>query len=409
MQRGLKSNLGVLESQTGDRVARAERLRALSALLPTLSTTVSENLQQSNLAIFGFRFPGVHPIIGPYNYFDARANADVTLYNRAAQLGLRSVEQNLRATQFAVQDARDLVVQAVANAYLTIVADEARMDAARVEVSTAQALFENARDQHAAGLLPAIDELRAQVEWRSRQQRLLAVGNRFAKDKLALAQVIGLPAAQTFELSSETPYAPLDEFSAEQMSQRARQSRADYQSLRAQLQGAQMRRDAELARRLPTVSMNANYGLNGINPAQSHGTFGISGTVKFSLFDGGRLSADVAEADAIIQQRKDAIADLENRMDVEIRGALLDLQSAADQVTVAASTVDLASRTLEQARDRFTAGVTNNIEVVQAQSSVAQARENLIASRYEHNLAKVALARAVGATETSLKQFMGVK
>jgi outer membrane protein TolC len=164
-----------------------------------------------------------------------------------------------------------------------------------------------------------------------------------------------------------------------------------------------------VAQRYPTLSINGYYGADGINFDQSHGNFAFTGEMKFNIFDGGRIRADVAQSDAVIQQRKDEIADLERRINVDVRSALLDLKSAADQVAVSESNLDLAGQTLTQARDRFTAGVTDNIEVVQAQDAVANAQETLIASRYAHNLAKVALARAVGMTETNLKQYMGGK
>jgi outer membrane protein TolC len=407
VQRGIRNNLSVLEQETGSRLARVERIRALSALLPKITGTVAENVQELNLAVFGFRFPGVPSIIGPYGYSDIRANASVNLIDWSARKNLKAAEQNLKATELSTQDARDLVTQAVANAYLSIIAGAARVEATRSEVTTAQALYERARDQHAAGTSPAIDELRAQVEWKARQQQLLAAENGLAKNKLTLARVIGLPPAQTFELADDAPYAPLDGLTPEQMLDRARQSRADYQSLKAQLQAAEITRQAALAERYPTLSLNGDFGLNGINQAQLHNSFSFTGAVKVNIFDGGRIHADIAQTDAVIRQRKDEIASLEESMDVDIRSALLDLNSAADQVAVARSNVDLANQTLIQARDRFAAGVTDNIEVVQAQDSVANAQETLIGSMYAHNLAKVALARAVGMTETNLKQFMG--
>jgi outer membrane protein TolC len=407
VQRGIRNNLSVLEQETGSRLARVERIRALSALLPKITGTVAENVQELNLAVFGFRFPGVPSIIGPYGYSDIRANASVNLIDWSARKNLKAAEQNLKATELSTQDARDLVTQAVANAYLSIIAGAARVEATRSEVTTAQALYERARDQHAAGTSPAIDELRAQVEWKARQQQLLAAENGLAKNKLTLARVIGLPPAQTFELADDAPYAPLDGLTPEQMLDRARQSRADYQSLKAQLQAAEITRQAALAERYPTLSLNGDFGLNGINQAQLHNSFSFTGAVKVNIFDGGRIHADIAQTDAVIRQRKDEIASLEESMDVDIRSALLDLNSAADQVAVARSNVDLANQTLIQARDRFAAGVTDNIDVVQAQDSVANAQETLIGSMYAHNLAKVALARAVGMTETNLKQFMG--
>ncbi len=407
IQRGLKANLNVLESQSGTRVARADRIRALSSLLPQVTGSASENVQQTDIAVFGFRFPGIPSVIGPFGYMDGRAAASVDLYNRTTRRNLQSATQNLRASDLNLQDTRDLVVQAVANAYLTIIAAGARVEATKAEVATAQALYDRAHDQHVAGTSPAIDELRAQVELKSRQQQLLAQQNDFEKDKLALAQVIGLPAAQPFALADTAPYVALEGITPEDMVMRALNRRADYQSLKAQLQAAELSRQAALGERYPVVSVNGNYGVDGINFAQMHGVFQFTGAVKFNIFDGGRIRSDVLQADSVIQQRKDEIADLENRIGVAVRSSLLDLKSAADQVAVAQSNLDLANQTLDQARDRFAAGVTDNIEVVQAQDALASAQDNLIASLYQHNLAKVSLARAVGETQTNLKQFMG--
>lgn len=409
IQRGLQTNLTVLERETNDRLAKAERIRAVSALLPTVTGSVAQNVQELNLAVFGFHFPGVPSIIGPFGYQDIRGSASVRLLDWSARKNLKAAEQNLKAADLSTQDARDLITEAVANSYLSIIAGAARVEAARSEVATAQALYERARDQHTAGISPAIDELRSQVELKSRQQQLLAAENDLGKNKLALARVTGLPARQAFELADTVPYAPLDALSAEQMLDQARQSRADYQSLKAQLQAAELTRQAALAERYPTLALNGDFGANGVNQAQLHNTFSFTGAVKVNIFDGGRIHADIAQTDAVIRQRKDEIASLEQNIDVDIRSALLDLKSAADQVAVARDNLDLANQTLTQGRDRFAAGVTDNIEVVQAQDSVANAQESLIASMYAHNLAKVALARAVGMTETNLKQYMGTQ
>ena len=409
IQRGLKANLGVLERETADRIVRAERIRTLSALLPTVNAYAAENVQKNNIAVFGLRFPGIPQIIGPFGYSDIRATAEANLFDQRARKNWQASAKQIEAATLNTQDAKDLVVQAVANAYLTILADMARVESTKVEVTTAQALYEWARDQHAAGVSPAIDELRAQVELKSREQQLLAGKNRFAKDKLTLQQVIGIPGGQDVELTDNAPYTPLVNLTAEQLNEQARAARADYQSLKIQIESAQLSREAVLAGRLPVLAVNGNYGYNGVNLSQSRGTFQFAAEVKVNVFDGGRIKADVLQSDAVIQQRKDELADLERRIDTDIRSALLDLQSAADQVNVAQSNLELANETLTQARDRFAAGVTDNIEVVQAQDSVAGAQENLIASRYAHNLAKVALARAIGKTEINLKQFIGGK
>jgi len=191
------------------------------------------------------------------------------------------------------------------------------------------------------------------------------------------------------------------------MLDRAHQSRGDYLSLKAQIQAAESARDAALAERYPKLALEGNYGASGVNVGQLHPTFAFVGSVKVNVFDGGRIHADVAQADIEIRRRKDELGSLDQHIDVDIRSALLDLKSAADQVAVARDNLDVANQTLTQARDRFTAGVTDNIEVVQAQDAVANAQEALISSMYAHNLAKVTLARAVGMTDTNLKQFMG--
>jgi len=407
IQLGFKNNLTALQAGTNNSLARVERIRALSALLPTVDGSVGEYVQEINLATFGFRFPGVPTIIGPFAYSDVRASASMNLLDWSARKNLQAAKQNQNAVELSGRDARDLVVEAVANSYLSIIAAAARVEAARSEAATAQALYERARDQHAAGVSPAIDELRAQVELKSRQQQLLAAQNLFSKDKLTLARVTGLPPAQDFELSDTAPYAPLEGLTAEQMLDRAHQSRGDYLSLKAQIQAAETTREAALAERYPKLALEGDYGASGVNTAQLHPTFAFVGSVKVNIFDGGRIHADVAQADVEIRQRKDELGSLERHIDVDIRSALLDLKSAADQVAVARDNLDLANQTLTQARDRFTAGVTDNIEVVQAQDSVANAQEALISSMYAHNLAKVTLARAVGMTETNLKQFMG--
>jgi outer membrane protein TolC len=301
------------------------------------------------------------------------------------------------------------VVQAVASAYLQIVASMARVDATQVQVETAQALYERARDQHRAGTSAAIDELRSQVELKTQQQQLLSFQNQVAKDKLSLARAIGLPSGQAFEISDQAPYKPLDGLAPSEALQRAYQSRADYQSAQAQVKAAELAHQAVSAEWLPTASINSNYDLVGPTFANSHGTFGVTGSIKMNIFDGGRRKADMLEAAATLKQRQEEMANLQGQIDQEVRAALLDLNSAAQQVVVAQSNVDLANQTLTQARDRFAAGVTDNIEVVQAQESVSNAQQNLISSIYGHNLAKVALARAMGTTEANLKTFMGAK
>jgi outer membrane protein TolC len=409
IDRGLKTNLGLLVRDTASRVAQAERIRTLSSLLPNVQGSISGTEQQIDLASFGFHFAGVPAVIGPFGYNDARASMSQTGFDLTALRNKRAADQNLKAAQLSVQDGRDLVVQAVASAYLQIIADAARVEATKVQVATAQALFDRARDQHRAGVSPAIDELRAQVELKTQQQALLAQQNQFDKDKLALARAIGLPAGQTFNLTDSVPYQPLESLAPEEALRRALDTRADYQSALIQVRAAEISMDAVRAQRYPTLGLAANYGDIGSSFLNSHGTFAVTGSLKFNIWDSGKIRADQMQAEAALKQRRDEMADLQGKIDFQIRSALLDLKTAADQVSVARDNLDLANQTLTQARDRFAAGVADNIEVVQAQDSVASANQSLISSVYMHNLAKVSLARAMGSTETNLKQYLGGK
>jgi outer membrane protein TolC len=408
LDRGLKTNLGLLVRNTGTALAAADRRRALSALLPNIQGNVSFTEQQLDLASFGFHFPGVPSVLGPFGVQDARASLSQSAFDFVAWKNKRAAEQNLKAAQLSVNDARDLVVQSVASAYLLIIADAARVVATQAQVDTAQALYQRAHDQHVAGVSPAIDELRSQVELKTQQQNLLAQQNQLDLDKLALGRVIGLPTGQAFTLSENVPFKALEGISPEKAFHDALETRSDYLSAQMQIRAAETARDAARAQRYPTASVDANYGDIGSNFATSHGTFAVTGSIKFNIFDSGKIRSDVEQAAAVIKQRQDELADLTGQIDFEIRSALLNLKTAADQVVVAGDNVNLANQTLTQARDRFSAGVADNIEVVEAQESVADANQRLISSIYNHNLSKVSLARAIGATETNLKQYMGV-
>jgi len=414
MDRGLKANLGLLVSDSTSEIARGQRLHSLSALLPSVTGQVSQTEEQLNLATVGlsFSFPGVSipRVVGPFHYTDVRASASWSVFDYSARKNYRSAQASERAARLSAQDARDLVVQAVAAGYLQIIADSSRIVAIRAQVETAQALYDRAVDQRRAGTAAGIDVLRSQVEWKQQQQRLLAQENQFAKDKLALGRVIGLPLGQDFNLAETVPFSPLTSITEEQALRTAFDQRADYQSYKAQVKAAEEAVSAARGERYPSGLVTADYGVVGPSLAtNSHGTFTVVASARFNIFDSGRISSDVIQARAALKQRQDELSDLAGQIDFQVRAAFLDIRTASDQVTVARDNLDLANQTLTQSRDRFAAGVTDNIEVVQAQESVATANDSLIAALYGHNLAKVELARALGDSDQGVQRFVEVK
>src|SRR4051812_30899823 len=230
INRGLKQNLGLLLVSDDTVSARGQRWKELSNLLPNLNASVSESVQTVSLAQFGFKLPGLPRVIGPFNYLDIRGSLNQSLFNFNFIEKERAATQNVKSAQFNYKDARELVVLAVGNAYLQALAGTARVETAEAQVKTAQALYTKASDQQRAGVSPAIDVLRAQVELQNRQQQLIFARNDFAKQKLALARIIGLPSGQEFSLADKVPYAPLTTQGLEQSLQRAYASRPDYQA-----------------------------------------------------------------------------------------------------------------------------------------------------------------------------------
>ena len=241
IDRALRANLGLLIAGDSSLAARGAKWQELSRLLPSLSASANQSAEQLDLAALGFRFnfPGVPPVIGPVGVFDARFYLSAPVFDWHAIQRERGARANESAARYRYNDARELVVMATGNEYLLAIAAAARVDAAQAQLETAQALFNKAHDQQTAGVSPAIDTLRAQVEFQTRQQQLIVARNNYAKQKLALARTIGLALGQEFNLTEQAPYEPLVPMSIEQALQRAYVERADYQAAAQQVRAAE--------------------------------------------------------------------------------------------------------------------------------------------------------------------------
>jgi outer membrane protein TolC len=408
IDRGLRNNLGVLLQSDTSLTAQGEKWKELSELLPHVNAAVSQSVEQIDLPALGFRlnFPGIPTVIGPVGVFQSGVYLTQSVFDYHAIERKRGASYNERAAQYSLKNARDLVVLAVGNSYLVAIAGAARVDTAQADVETAQALYDKAADQQKAGTIPAIDALRAHVELQSRQQDLIVARNDYAKQKLTLGRVIGLPPGQEFSLTTAAPYEPLSTLALEQDLQRAYASRPDYLAAAQQVRSSEEFRRAATAEYYPSLGIAGDYGAAGIRPGSSHNVYEVGATLNIPIFTGGRTHADVLEAEATLRQSRQQLENLRGQIDYEVRSARLDLNAAADQVEVARSSVDLANQTLDQARDRFSAGVTDNLEVVQAQDALTSAKESYISALYSHNLAKIELAKAVGFAEEGVKQYL---
>jgi outer membrane protein TolC len=410
INRGLKTNLGLLLSSQDVQSARGERWKQLSALLPNVTTSSYVAGSQVDLAEFGFsfKFPGVTipTIVGPFGYFDSRAYVTQSILDLKALNKTRAASQDLKAAQYTAKDARDLVVLAVGYNYLLAIADISRIESVTAQVNTAQALYNQASDQVQAGTSPAIDGLRAQVELKTRQQELIQAKNNLAIQKLALARVIGLAPGQQFELTDKSPYEPFAEMKLEQALQLAYDSRSDFKSASATVHSYEYSAKAAKAGYLPTISFSGDYGLAGeYDTLGTHGVFDVRGTLSIPIFQGGKVHGDVLEANAQLEQSRQRLENLRAQIDSDVRTAFFNLESSAEQVEVAKSNIDLAQQTLDQSRDRFVAGVADTVEVVQAQEQVANANDSYISALYSFNYAKISLARSLGLGEQSVREY----
>ena len=409
IQRGLRFNLGQILSAQNVQMARGAKLEQLQTLLPTATASVKEAVMETDLQAQGLRIPGFPAIIGPFGYTDIRASLSWSLVNLTSLENYLAQKHNFEAANLSAQDARDLVVLTVGNAYLTVIADAALVQSTQAQVDTSKVSLDQAAGNHQAGTAPLLDELRARVDYQTQQQTLIAARNSYQKDRIALARAIGLPLDQQFELTDQEPYAAFDHVDPDKALAQALNNRADLKALDEQVKAAEAARKAATDERLPTVSFSGDYGDIGINPSHSHGTGDAVGALDVPLFEEAKLRGDAKQAQAQLEQLRARASDLRGQISADVRDSILDIEAAEKLVEVAKSNVDLANEALSESQQRYKAGVSDNLAVSQAQQSAVQANQQYVASLYRHNIAKLSLARALGVAASSYKDYVGGK
>lgn len=398
IQRGLQNNLGTILSGTQTAAARGQRLSQLQALLPGVEFNGREVVSQVDLAAEGLRLPGFPAVIGPFGYTDLRASLSWSVVDLESLRNYLASRHNFAAAQLSAQDARDMVVLTVGNAYLLVLADQARVTSVQAQVATAKVSLDQAIQNHQAGTSPLLDELRARVDYQSLEQKSIVSRDELEKDKLALARTIGLPLAQTFNLTDAVPYSVFDNMDVNALIAQAEKNRKDLAAMVEQTAAAEQQRKAAGAARLPTLSADVDYGVIGPTLGHSHGTVDAAGGVSVPIFKEYGLRGQAEQAQAQLDTAKAQLSDKKAQIEADVRDALLDIAAAQKQVQVARSSVDLANEALKEAQERFANGISDNLAVSQAQQSLAQANDQYVASLYRDNVAKLSLARALGAT-----------
>jgi outer membrane protein TolC len=412
IRRGLEYNLGVMNLGQVVSQARGQRAVARSALLPNIVSDVTASRQVVNLAALGvgtgaivpgFSFPTVVP---PFNLIDARARLSQSLLDLTALNNYRSSSETLRATELSAEDAHNIVVLAVGGAYLQTVAARARVAAARAQLETANALYNQTEQRRNVGLVAQVDVGRSQVQALTQQQRLTSLQNDFAKQKIDLARMVGLPPTDQYEIGDDILFAVAPVLSLDDSLKQAQETRADLKAAAAQVRAAERALAAAHAERLPSVSLDADYGAIGDTLPDARGTYTIAARVRVPIWQGGYAQGEIQQADAALRQRRAELDDLSSQIAGDVRKTYLDVEATASQVDVALRNQSVARQTLDLTRQRYDAGITDNVEVVQAQESTAVAALDYINSVFAHNLAKLSLARAIGVAADRLPDFL---
>jgi outer membrane protein TolC len=415
IERGLRYNLGLIETNQASADVRAARLRALSALLPQLSAEAHQGYENLNYKEIGLKLPPIPGLpalpstSGAFGYQDARVTLTQYLYNGELRNQYRARKSDEQASALSVQDSRDVVVFAVGMAYFQVIASAARVETARAQLASAGELDQQTTNRVKNEVSPEIDSLRAQVERQSAEQRLTNATNQLEKDRLTLGRIIGLAIDQEFEVNDLLAYRPLSGVTSETATAEALRSRADLRSAEASVQAATFAVRAQKAQRLPVISMTADYGGGGANIGNFNQVYTIAGNISMPIYTGGRIHAEIEQAQADLARQEAEYEDLKGRVAYDVRVAWLDISASDSSVRVAQRNKALAEQALTQSKDRYTNGVTNYLEVVQAQETVAAAGENYIESLFSYDVAMISFARAIGGAETKLQELLGGK
>jgi outer membrane protein TolC len=420
---GIEHNLALIEAQKQEQRAKAQSLASLQPLLPTVTAQADSGAHQINLAALGFsgsllgkvaplfpnfNFASFHTVV-KVNVTDAMVNYSQTLFSLPNIDRYRGSKESVVAAYYSKQSSRGLVVLTVGNAYLQALALGAQVDNARALLQADQVLLNQTVAEHQAGTAANLDELRARVQFQTQQQSVISAEVNFAKAKIALNREIGLPPEQEIQLTDAEPYAELTLMNIDEAKEVAYRSRQDYQGLQAQVRAAQYQRKAAKWERLPTLDFQGNYGVTGVTGALYHGTFTAVGTLNVPIFQEAKFRGDSGVAAANLTNLTQQLAALKEQINQQLRDSILDVQSATELVRVARSNVELARKELEQTTERFEAGVDDNLPVVQAQATLADAETNLVNTTSQHNQAKLGLARNLGIVDTQYASFLQSK
>lgn len=406
LKMALRNNLGRLSQDAGVQQAEGQRLVARSALLPNINIGAAEVFSKTNLRTVGLKTSIIPPSV-VFNYDDLRGLLQQSVVDLVSLHQFHGATELVRSSMASARNARDLIVLAVGGTYLQLTATRARLDASKAEVEYDKAVYQRARDQFDAGVAAKLDATRAEVQLETEEQRTISLQADLDTQSLRLARLVGLPIGQQFVATDVYTFHPQTDFTLETALDRAMHRRQDLVAAAASIRAADASVKAAHSEWLPNVAIRADAGIAGTAPTQTAlGVYTVQGIVTIPVYNGGRVAGDVKQASAAQTQRRAEYEDAHAQVDQDVRQAFIQLNAAESQVRLSTRNQALAHESLTQSVDRFVAGVTDTVEVVQAEQAVVQADDDQITALYQHNLAKLSLARAMGSAEETLPQLL---
>jgi len=397
----LKQNPQVILANLSVAGSREDQNIARSALLPQVNASVSDTLTRGNVeTLFGQALPGFPHHIGPFYVNQAGTDFSTPVFDLTLWRRYRSSQATVSATRAQELSVREQATLLVVSQYLGAQRSAADVQAAQSRVDLAQALYDQAADLQKAGVGTGIDTLRANVELQNESQRLIQSRTQLDTALYGLARLIGIEATRPVELADAMQFSETPEFATEQSVAQAYNTRPEMAEIRARERAASLDRKAAAAERLPSLRLTGAWSEQGLTPTTPVPVYEYGASISLPLYTGGRIAAQIAKADLATKELSEQERDLRNRISAEVETAIAQLKSARNEVTVANAGLALAREEVVEARDRFQAGVANNIEVIQAQDALARASDNQIAALYRFNQARADLAHAVGRIET---------
>src|SRR5258706_10119699 len=375
---------------------------ARAGLLPQVDLQTTDAIRRVNLQeqLGGaIPFPGIQGHVGPLNVFHAGPSFgtpvfDLTLWNR-----YRSARDLANASKATSLSTREQVILLVVSQYIGTLRALAAVGAYQSRVDLAQALYDQGADLQKEGVGTGIDTLRANVELQNEKQALLVAQTDRDSSLFGLSRLLNLDPRQEITLGDSLSFFDTPQPDVNASLDQALGARQEWKALDSQVKAAEHDKRAAQDLRLPTLHADGSWAYEGTRLNNGIPVYNYQATFNLPLFTGGRTHAEIVKSDLQLKVLDEQKADLRNQISLDVKTSLLNLKSARNQVGVATLGVQLAREEVDQARDRFRAGVANNIEVIQAQDALARANDNEIAGLYRFNQARADYARSIGQME----------